>query len=127
MKDFCSEMKIKNYEVGVSLGCTPAEQSLIQPVLFNIEIFFNTQVLAETSDRLQDSLDYVELTDVVKQVAEKKSYQMIEHLGFSVAIALKEKVASTYPGSQMIVRTHKLRAPVKNLRDGVEWSCKINL
>lgn len=120
-----SEMKIKNYEVGVSLGCTPAEQSLPQPVLFNVEIFFNLEVKAESTDRLEDSLDYVELINIIKQVAELKSYSMVEHLGFSVATALQHRIRLSYPGSTLIVRTHKLRVPVKNLRDGVEWSCKL--
>jgi dihydroneopterin aldolase len=122
-----SEMKIKNYEVWVSLGCTKEEQSLLQPVLFNIEILFTSKVLAESTDRLQDSLDYVALTDTIKVVAESKSYHMVEHLGFSVAEALKSKINGQCPGSILIVRTHKLRAPVKNLHDGVEWSCKLNL
>lgn len=122
-----SEMKIKNFEVWVSLGCTKEEQSLTQPVLFNIEILFTSKVLAETTDQLQDSLDYVALTDTIKTAAEKKSYHMVEHLGFNVAEALKNKIRGQYEGSTLIVRAHKLRAPVKNLRDGVEWSCKLTL
>jgi FolB domain-containing protein len=122
-----SEMKIKNYEAWVSLGCTTQEQSLTQPVLFNIEISFASKVLAEDTDRLQDSLDYVELTNTVKEEAEMKSYSMVEHLGFSVAHALKNKIGKQYPGSTLTVRVHKLRAPVKNLHDGVEWSCKLLL
>ena len=111
----------------MSLGCTQEEQSLTQPVLFNIEISFATKVLAEDTDRLPDSLDYVEITDLVKEIAEKKSYNMIEHLGFSVTETLQKKIGSQYPGSTLTVRTHKLRAPVKNLHDGVEWSCKLIL
>jgi len=122
-----SEMKIKNYEAWVSLGCSKEEQSLTQPVLFNIEISFTSKVLAETTDQLQDSLDYVALTDTIKAAAEKKSYHMVEHLGLSVAEALKNKINGQYSGSTLIVRTHKLRAPVKNLHDGVEWSCKLTL
>lgn len=122
-----SEMKIKNYEVWVSLGCSAEERSLAQPVLFNVEIVFTAKVLAEHTDQLQDSLDYVELTDMIKSVAEKKSYNMVEHLGFSVMEALQQKVIRQYPGSTLIVRAHKLRAPVKNLHDGVEWSCKLIL
>ncbi|MBC7753220.1 MAG: dihydroneopterin aldolase [Moraxellaceae bacterium] len=120
-------MKIKNFEVWVSLGCTTEEQSLAQPVRFNVDILFASKVLAEETDRLQDSLDYVELTGAIKAEAEKKSYNMVEHLGLSVATALKNKIGLRYPGATMSVRTHKLRAPVKNLHDGVEWSCKIAL
>jgi len=120
-----SVMKIKNFEVWVSLGCTLAEQSLNQPVLFNIEILFNSKVLAESTDQLRDSLDYVELTEIIKKTAEKKSYNMIEHLGFSVTEALQKKISGQYPGSTLIVRSAKIRAPVKNLHDGVEWTCQL--
>ena len=122
-----SEMKIKNFEVWVSLGCTTEEQSLTQPVRFNIDILFASKVLAEESDRLQDSLDYVTLTNVIRSESEKKSYRMIEHLGWSVAVALKNEIGGQYLGGTITVRTQKLRAPVKNLHDGVEWSCKIAL
>lgn len=122
-----SEMKIKNFEVWVSLGCTKEEQSLAQPVRFNIEILFASKVLAEGTDELKDSLDYVALTDTIRLAAEKKSYQMVEHLGFSVAEALRKQINGQYTGSTLIVRTHKLRAPVKNLHDGVEWSCQLTL
>ncbi|MBC7457554.1 MAG: dihydroneopterin aldolase, partial [Bdellovibrionaceae bacterium] len=108
-------------------GCTKEEQSLVQPVLFNIEILFTSKVLAQDTDQLQDSLDYVALTDIIKAAAESKSYHMVEHLGLSVAKALKSKINGQYSGSTLIVRTHKLRAPVKNLHNGVEWSCKLTL
>ena len=120
-------MNIKNFEVWVSLGCTTEEQSLPQPVRFNIAILFISKVLAEESDRLQDSLDYVTLTNVIRSEAEKKSYRMVEHLGWSVAVALKNEIGGRYNGGTIRVGTHKLRAPVKNLHDGVEWSCKIML
>ena len=122
-----SEMKIKNFEVDVSLGCTVAEQSLLQPVRFNVNILFRSKVLAEESDQLHDSLDYVALTDIIRLEAEKKSFSMVEHLGWSVAVALKNKIGDRYPASTISVQTHKLRVPVKNLHDGVEWSCKIML
>lgn len=121
-----SEMRIKNYEAWVSLGCTQEEQTMVQPVLFNVEILFNSKVLAEETDQLQDSLDYVELTNVIKMVAEKKSYKMIEHMCSSVARALQQSIGQKYKGT-LIVRMQKPRAPVKHLHGGVEWSCQLSL
>ena len=78
---YYSEMKIKNFEVWVSLGCTSAEQSLAQPVRFNVDILFASKVLAEETDRLQDSLDYVELTGAIKAEAEKNHTTWSNTLG----------------------------------------------
>lgn len=121
-----SEMKIKNYEAWVSLGCSKEEQSLTQPVVFNVQITFDQSVVAEVSDKLTDSLDYVALTDVIRATAESKSYSMIEHLCFNVTTALKQKINHKYQGT-LVVAAQKVRAPVKNLHDGVEWTCKIAL
>ena len=119
-------MKIKNYEVWVSLGCTKEEQSLTQPVVFNLQIIFDQAIVAEVSDKLSDSLDYVELTNVIREISELKSYSMIEHLCFSVTTSLKQKINHKHQGT-LIVSAQKVRAPVKNLHDGVEWTCKIAL
>ncbi len=122
-----SEMKIKNFEVWVSLGCSPSEQAQLQPVLFNVDILFKSKVLAEDSDRLEDSINYVELTDSIKAEAEKKPYNMIEHLGLNVAKAMQQKLSGRYTGAILSVHTLKLRAPVKNLQGGVEWLCRLTL
>ncbi len=116
-----SKMKICDYEVSVSLGCSLAEQSLVQPVLFNIHIEIKSTVIGEKSDRLEDAIDYVELTDLVKKTAQKKSYHLIEHMNSEVSNQILALLRSKKISGILSVSLLKLRPPVENLKSGVEW------
>ena len=120
-------MNINDYEVWVSLGCSKEEQSFKQPVLFHLEIEFQTPVLGETTDQLSDAIDYVAVTDLLKLSAESKSYQLIESMCFEAT----EKV-STYLKECRVVGFFKLsvlkiRPPVPHLKSGVSWTCQRHL
>lgn len=121
-----SVLKIKDYEVEVCLGCSDEERKNPQKVLFNIEISFNQRMIAEETDRLQDSIDYVHLTEIVKDISAQKSYHMIEHLCSSVAAGIKNNLKGQYQGD-LCIQLHKIQVPIENLHGGVQWSCKINL
>ncbi len=123
----CSVMKINDYEVWVSLGCSKEEQSYKQPVLFNLVIEFHSPVRGETTDQLSDAIDYVAVTDLLKLSAESKSYQLIESMCFEAT----EKV-TTYLKQQRVtghlnLSVIKLRPPVPHLKSGVTWTCQRHL
>jgi FolB domain-containing protein len=118
-----SIMQIKDYEVWVSLGCSEAEQSLSQPVLFNIEIQFDSIVSGETTDQLSDAIDYVVLTDLLKQSAVIKSYQLIEHMCLVATQSIVDYLTQKNVKGSVKVNILKLRAPVPNLKSGVSWTC----
>lgn len=123
---YSSTMKVNDYQVWVNLGCSSEEQAVVQPVLFSIEISFDQKIQAEVTDQLSDSIDYVSLVDIVKKTAQQKTYSMIEHLCFSVSEALRTEFQGKYVGT-LVTKLKKVRAPIKNLHDGVEWSCKADL
>lgn len=122
-----SVMKIKEYEVWVSLGCSTEEQSYKQPVLFNIQFEFSSIQNCEKSDQLQDAVDYVTVTEILKKSAESKPYQLIEHMCFEatekVFIFLKSKNLQGHLKVELL----KLRPPVPNLNAGVSWLCQRQL
>lgn len=119
-------MSIEEYEVWVNLGCSKEEQSFLQPVHFDVQLFFNSIVEAQKTDQLSDSIDYVELTELIQTVAVKKSYAMIEHLCYSVFEVLKNKYKGKFQ-AELVVKAKKLRPPVKNLQGGVSWTCQSHL
>ncbi len=123
---YSSVMKVNDYQVWVNLGCSIEEQECIQPVLFSLTIHFDQKIQAEVSDQLADSIDYVSLVETIQTTAQQKKYSMIEHLCFSVSEALRAKLRGKYSGV-LVTKIKKVRAPVKNLLDGVEWSCKVDL
>lgn len=125
-----SEIKIKDFKVKVRLGCSIEEQAVAQPVTFNISIIFDQKIRAEISDQLSDSLDYVEITNLITKISEIKSYNMIEHLCSEVLNHLKLKLENSFKNKikgQLSVRALKMQTPVQGLLGGVEWTCKTSL
>ncbi len=122
-----SSMKTNDYEVWVSLGCSKEEQSFKQPVLFNLELEFHSAIQGETSDQLNDAVDYVALTDLIKLSAESKSYQLIESMCFEatekICVFLKQRhVVGLFKLSVL-----KQRPPVPHIKSGVTWTCQRHL
>ena len=117
-------LKINTYEVWVSLGCSKEEQSLTQPVHVDIVLVFKNQCAGAKTDSLSDSLDYVALTNTIKTVAEHKSYQLIEHLCFSIHEKLLLDLKKNNFTGQLTTSAKKIRPPVKSLHGGVEFSCQ---
>lgn len=121
-----SVMKIHQYEVNVNLGCSEEEQSVAQSVLFDIEIHFTTNIQAERTDLLKDSIDYVQITEITKACATSKKFSMIEHLCFSVSQLIKNEFGQKFEG-ELIVSCLKRRPPINNLQGGVSWTCRTAL
>lgn len=125
--DIYSQMNINDYEVWVSLGCTAAEQSLKQPVVFDLKIKFSSAIGGEKTDQLNDSIDYVKLTDILKHSAESKSYNLIENMCFEATNRIADFLISNKIQGQLEVSLLKLRPPVPNLKSGVSWVCQRQL
>lgn len=117
-------LKINAYEVWVSLGCSKEEQSLAQPVHVDIVLVFKNQCVGAKTDNLIDSLDYVALTNTIKAVAQNKSYQLIEHLCFSIHEKLLLDLKKHNFTGQLTTSAKKIRPPVNSLQGGVEFLCQ---
>ena len=119
-------LSIQDFQVAVSLGCSPLEQSGHQPVLFTCEISFAGPQKFELSDQLKDAIDYVQVCEALKKSAVSKSYNLIEHLGHEaineVINYLKASHANVH--GTIKLKSVKLRPPVENLLGGVSWTCQ---
>lgn len=116
-------MKINQYEVWISLGCSEAEQSLAQPVHFNLTLHFHENIKGCSSDQLSDTVDYVSLTDIIKKISLQKSYHLIEHLCFLVHETLIQELRNKNIKCDLTTNLKKVRPPVESLQSGVEFSC----
>ncbi len=122
-----SSIHIKDYEVWVSLGCSKEEQSMKQPVHFNIEIEFQMNVVGETTDQLSDAVNYVTVTDLLKKISQSKSYQLIEHMCFQATESVFKYLIQNNIKGHLKIQLLKLRAPVSHLKSGVSWTCQRQL
>ena len=117
-------LKINKFEVWVALGCSAEERSQTQPVYFTLEIKFLKNLSGTETDQLNDAVDYVHLTDVVKTTAKKKPYQLIEHMNSEVfhSLVLILRQHKIFADVELTVK--KVRVPIEGLTEGVEFKCQ---
>ncbi len=117
-------LHLSKYEVWVSLGCSLEEQKNIQPVHFDIEIYFNMTVKGAYTDSIDEAVDYVLLTQEIKKISESQSFNLIENLTYLVHQKLLKILNQKGYQGQLKVTGKKLRPPVQNLQGGVSFSCQ---
>ena len=120
-------LKINDFEVWVHLGCLPEEQKHAQPVHFTFEINYIQNPKGSESDRIEDATDYVHLIEIIKSHAQKKNYKLIEHLNHEVFSQLVQPLQKCKILAEIKLTVRKIRVPVENLRNGVEFTCQQTL
>lgn len=124
MSEVRQTLKINNFEVWVNLGCSADEQANLQPVHFSLEIKFLKNLSGCHTDKLADAIDYVMLTRIIKETVTLKSFHLIEHMNFLVFEKLIQCMKQQQIYAEVILTIRKLRVPVENLKDGVEFTCQ---
>jgi dihydroneopterin aldolase / 2-amino-4-hydroxy-6-hydroxymethyldihydropteridine diphosphokinase len=102
------EISIEGLEVYAYHGVLPEEKTLGQPFVFDL-----TLSLAECagcrSDRVEDTIDYTEVIDLVTEIATGESYDLLERLAYEVG----SRVAERFPVLGSVhVRVRKPRPPI---------------
>lgn len=120
-------LRIQDFEVMVNLGYSEAEQLERQPVQFTLELKFSESVGACASDQLHDTVDYVELTQIISAVATMKNYHLIEHLNQQVLNDLTIYLKNRNVRATARLSVHKIKVPIANLKNGVIFSCETSL
>lgn len=120
-------LRIHDFESQVHLGLGADEQESKQPVQFTLEIFFLDPVAAAESDEILETLDYVELTQIISAVSAHKQYHLIEHLNQQVMFDLMQYLKAKRIKGKISLTVKKLRVPIENLRSGVSFTCEIEL
>ena len=97
--------------VGLSLythhGVSAAEREIGQRLVFDIG-FEVGEVDALVTDRVEDTVDYGEVTQVVALVAQQRSYKTLERLCAVIA----ERLASQFAAESVYVKAAKPEPPI---------------
>lgn len=120
-------LRINDYEVWVHLGCLTEEQKHAQPVHFTLELRYLKNLTGTHTDNLADTTDYVHLVEIIKKTAQRKSYHLIEHLNCEVFLELISELKKNKVSVEAQLTVRKIRVPVENLKNGVEFSCQLTL
>ena len=78
---------IEGIEIPAALGVTAAERAMRRPVRIDLEAGYSLSASGK-SDRIEDTLDYGKIFEVVEQVVNKREHQLVEALGERIAEAL---------------------------------------
>lgn len=110
-------LSVREYSIGVHLGCTAHEREKPQEVRVSLTLRFQTLPMACESDRLSDTVCYAKLCEIVRDASEQKHFETVEHLGWRIHEALKG-----LPSARVCrVVIHKVRPPIEDLRGGVRF------
>lgn len=117
-------MRVQEFEVFVHLGCSADERRDPQPVRFQIDLSYAEPVKGAQTDQLADATDYVQITNLVKESAQIKPYQLIEHLSAEAFEVLMSYLRLNSFKGRVRLQVQKVRVPVDGLFGGVVFACE---
>jgi GTP cyclohydrolase I len=85
-----AELQFQTKEFPISLGCFPKEFQETTPVQIQVEVKFLTPPQACTSDRIEDTICYDHLSQLLYACCFKKHFNLIEHCGYEAYSTLKK-------------------------------------
>lgn len=106
-------IRIEGMTLHTRHGVTEAERELGQRMLFDLELVV-PDCGATTSDRVEDTVDYGEISGLVAELATDESRLTLERLVDVIA----REVLDRYPVSRVTVRATKPEPPVPLTMDG---------
>ena len=118
-REFPRQLAINNLSLQVHLGCTAEERKTAQEVQATITISFSQPPTGETTDLLQDTICYAEACKLLRLCCAKREYNLVEKLAADFYMTLKER----WPAHLFSLRVRKMKPPVENLLDGVDYFC----
>ena len=114
------EIYLKDLIVEGHHGVTEAEKKVAQRFCFNLTIKLNDEQ-ATGSDDLKDTLNYAELRNIITQVTQQKSFNLLEKLAHTIASSvMKDKRIK-----ELIISVEKLDI-FDNAVPGVRLTCYNN-
>lgn len=95
---------IKNAKFKCNIGVTEKEREKKQEIIIDAELFFNLK--KDLGDDIKNTIDYSEVHKSIKNIAEKKEYNLIETLADNIA----KEILSNYQIKKIILRAKKPEA-----------------
>ena len=111
----CS-LEIRELRLAVRLGCTAAERAVPQEVRASLVLRFDSPPRVCLTDRLEDTVCYAEIAEILTKKVRDREYQLVEKLGYE----LHSELLRRWPELGWAeIAMHKVRPPVPELQGGV--------
>jgi FolB domain-containing protein len=116
MQKFPAQLVVEGIVHEMLIGCGEHDKVRKQPVEIDVGIFFTETPPACTNDELTDTACSSVCIEVVRKVALKKHFFLLEHLAYEIHTALT-KALPAYP--YIAVRVRKLKPPFQEVQKGI--------
>jgi len=111
-------VELAGLEIPGRHGVEDWEREQEQPFVYDLEL----ELKEPASDRIEETVDYREVVELVRAVSESRQFQLLESIAAAVADALLDR----FPLERARVRVRKpqvqLRVPVEHTAASVERS-----
>ena len=111
-------LELAGLEIRGQHGVEDSEREQEQPFVYDLEL----ELEEPANDRIEDTVDYREVVELVRAVSESRQFQLLESIAAAVAEALLER----FPLERARVRVRKpqvqLGVPVEHTAASVERS-----
>ena len=99
-------IEIRKLTILVNLGVSEEERRTPQQIEIDVH-YTPAKSEAILTDSIADTIDYVDISNIVKSTATQKPFRLIEHLAVSVAESIKQEKTDCMA---VKVEVHKLNA-----------------
>src|SRR5579859_7928137 len=110
-------LSLSDLRLEARLGCAASERSRPQAVRFDITIRFEQPPAGALSDRLDGTICYAEVAELLRSLCREREFHLIENLGFEAYLRLGRLVGS----ERYRLKVTKLKPPVPGLEGGASF------
>ena len=99
---------IKEAQFRCNIGVSKEERAKKQNIVVDAELFFGIKKSSSTDD-IKHTINYSQIHSLIKNIAEKKEYKLIETLAENIA----KGILNNYTIKKVIIRVKKSKALAK--------------
>jgi dihydroneopterin aldolase len=99
-------IRLKEITAFPRLGVGDLEKSWVQKVTLDVELYLDLSRAAR-SDRIEDTVDYQRVYELVREVSEARKYHLVEALAHQIATGVIDR----FGAERVVVRVRKLSLP----------------
>ncbi len=123
MKQPLCNLFVQDLRLWIHLGHSMEEKFNLQLVSISVDFIFKSPPLGFITDRLEDTICYLEVVQNIKSLAKSKQFNLIEHFTHDVYITISKLVMQKkHIISSIKVITHKVVPPIPDVHGGVVFT-----
>lgn len=108
-----SVVSLNDLLLKVNLGVADNEMNTPQDVLVSFKLFFKDIPTACESDNIDEAICYYEISKLIKNYCEGKSFRLLEYLCFQLYKEIKSTIGNS---AKLWIRVDKCKPPVEDLK-----------